>query len=151
MMVKRRKRRTEEDGEEEPHTDGGDDDEVEIAISSGTPAAAATGQKTIPWCLPRRRKRIECILLVHNHISVGDWIRSRYLFGTFRCCQMHWCDNPTCSISQLIRYSSILRKLRSLGSTTGSFKENDMYRSKQSVTHRQRAVRRATPNVRCPK
>ena len=47
-----------EDGEEEPQTDEGDDggecvdeEEVEIAIASGTPAtaAAATGQKTIPW------------------------------------------------------------------------------------------------------
>ena len=45
-----------DDGEEEPQTDGGDDggeyvdeEEVEIAIASGTPAAAATGQKAIPW------------------------------------------------------------------------------------------------------
>jgi hypothetical protein len=50
----------EEDGEEEPHTDGGDDEEVEIAIASGTPATAVTGQKTIPWCIPRTRKKIEC-------------------------------------------------------------------------------------------
>jgi len=46
----------EEDDEEGPLTDGGgdggeyvDEEEVEIAIASGTPAAAATGQKTIPW------------------------------------------------------------------------------------------------------
>ena len=54
----------EDGGEEEPHTDGGDDDEVEIAIASGTPAAAVTGQKTIPWCMQSRRKSASIILLI---------------------------------------------------------------------------------------